>query len=284
MITFKSTSPFLALTATLLVVPNLAAELQLAPVFSSSMVLQQGMALPIWGCGDCGETVTVEFHGQRVPAIATNGKWSLKLAELPSSSSPETLTVIGARQRLQLTNVLVGDVWLCSGQSNMEMPLGASFQSEDDVAAATNTLIRLLRVQKSRAKTPQTAIGALWEVCSPETVWSFSAIAYDEKIECSGPIYRSMSADGDKIILHFDHVGAGLEARGGELKGFAICGTDQKFVWASSKIVGNTVVVSSQEVLHPVAVRYGWTDYPMVNLWSKDGLPASPFRTDDFEN
>jgi sialate O-acetylesterase len=77
-------------------------------------------------------------------------------------------------------------------------------------------------------------------------------------------------------------VGKGLEAREGALKGLAICGEDRKFVWANAEIVGNTVVVSSSQVSQPVAVRYGWADCPVVNLWNKDGLPATPFRTDDF--
>jgi sialate O-acetylesterase len=107
-------------------------------------------------------------------------------------------------------------------------------------------------------------------------------IAYKEKIAYSGPIYRSMKIAGDKVQLSFDHIGKGLEARGGELTGFAIAGADQKFVWAKAEIKGDKVVVSSPQVPQPIAVRYGWADHPVVNLWNKDGLPASPFRTDNF--
>jgi len=107
-------------------------------------------------------------------------------------------------------------------------------------------------------------------------------IAYGEKIEYSGPIYSGVAFKDGKATVQFSHVGKGLEARDGELKGFAICGEDRKFVWAKANIVGNTVVVGSPEVAKPVAVRYGWADCPVVNLWNKDGLPASPFRTDDF--
>jgi sialate O-acetylesterase len=108
-------------------------------------------------------------------------------------------------------------------------------------------------------------------------------IAYREKIEYSGPVYKSMKISGDKAVLKFTHVGKGLEARDGELKGFAVCGEDHKWVWATAAIQkDNTVTVSSPEVPKPVAVRYGWADYPVVNLWNKDGLPATPFRTDDF--
>ena len=74
-----------------------------------------------------------------------------------------------------------------------------------------------------------------------------------------------------------------LEARGGDLKGFAIAGADGKFVWANAKIVGNDKIeLSSSAVKQPTAVRFGWANYPVVNLWNKDGLPAHPFRTDSF--
>jgi sialate O-acetylesterase len=107
-------------------------------------------------------------------------------------------------------------------------------------------------------------------------------IAYREKIVASGPAYKSLKIKGDHAILSFDDVGGGLEARGGELTGFAICGADKKFVWGKAVIEDEEVVVSSPQVTAPVAVRYGWADFPVVNLFNKEGLPASPFRTDDF--
>jgi len=107
-------------------------------------------------------------------------------------------------------------------------------------------------------------------------------IAYGEKIVYSGPIYKKMQVKDGKAILSFDHVGGGLEARGGALKGFSICGSDKKFVWAVAEIEKDIIVVSSPNVPQPVAVRFGWADFPVVNLWNKGGLPASPFRTDNF--
>jgi len=100
----------------------------------------------------------------------------------------------------------------------------------------------------------------------------------------SGPIYQSMRISKDKIILAFSSTGSGLIARGdGELKQFAIAGADKKFVWARAVIDGNRVVVFSDQISHPVAVRYAWADNPVgANLYNKEGLPASPFRTDDF--
>jgi len=113
-------------------------------------------------------------------------------------------------------------------------------------------------------------------------LWAL-AKTYGRRLVYSGPIYKSMRIEGNKIILDFEHVGGGLAADGDEpLKGFAIAGTDRKFVWANAKINGNTVVVSSDKVSEPAAVRYGWANNPVCNLYNKEGLPASPFRTDDW--
>lgn len=96
----------------------------------------------------------------------------------------------------------------------------------------------------------------------------------------SGPLYRSAKRLGSQIRISFDHVGKGLMAKGVKLTGFAIAGTNQKFVWAEARIEKNTVMVSSKEVPKPVAVRYAWAANPVYNLYNRDGLPASSFRTD----
>lgn len=110
------------------------------------------------------------------------------------------------------------------------------------------------------------------------------AIAYGEKVEWSGPVYKGMKLDGGKVVLSFDHTGKGLECKGDKLEGFAVCGEDKKFVPAEAKIVGDTVEVTAKDVSKPVAVRYGWVNFakPDLNFANKDGLPAVPFRTDDF--
>ena len=108
------------------------------------------------------------------------------------------------------------------------------------------------------------------------------AIAYSQNVDYSGPMYEKQTVSGDKIILNFKHVGSGLVAVDGDLQGFAIAGEDKKFFNAVAKIEGDTVVVSSDQVPSPIAVRYGWADFSVVNLWNKNGLPACPFRTDEF--
>jgi sialate O-acetylesterase len=105
-------------------------------------------------------------------------------------------------------------------------------------------------------------------------------IAYGERIVATGPSFRSAAIQKGKLLVSFDNVGKGLEARGGPLTGFAIAGADKKFVNAGATIQGARVEVSSPQVPTPAYVRFGWADYPVVNLWNKDGLPATPFRTD----
>jgi sialate O-acetylesterase len=107
------------------------------------------------------------------------------------------------------------------------------------------------------------------------------AKTYGEDLVYSGPLYRSMEKSGKQIVLHFDHVGGGLVSRDAKsLTGFAIAGADKHFVWAEARIVGDTVVVRSSAVPDPMAVRYAWADNPICNLYNREDLPASPFRTD----
>jgi sialate O-acetylesterase len=111
------------------------------------------------------------------------------------------------------------------------------------------------------------------------------AIAYGRDVPYSGPIYDSMSVEGEKIRVRFLHVEGGLvtKSRGGDpLMWFEIAGKDRKFVFAEAKIEGQTIVVSSPKVPNPVALRYGFSSISRCNLFNKAGLPTSPFRTDDW--
>ena len=107
-------------------------------------------------------------------------------------------------------------------------------------------------------------------------------LAYGKNIEYCGPIFKSMKVDGNKVAVDFTHATSGLTQKGDTLKGFVIAGIDKKFYFADAQIKGNSVIVSSKDVPQPVAVRYGWADFPAVNLFNKEGIPASPFRTDDW--
>ena len=474
------------------------ANVTLHGLFTDNMVLQCDAPAAIWGWADDGEAVTVEFHGQKAKATAKNGQWLVKLKKLKADGKGSDLKVTSKSSDIVLRNVVVGEVWIASGQSNMEMALWGCQDAEKDIAAAANPNIRLYTVPRLRAEQPTNNVNAVWLECKPESVKPFSgvayyfardlekalnvpigiihtswggspaeawmsekalarnsgyqrdildpfseqlekyqsalaqfekqqaqakaenkpftkrrpgspwrpadlyngmiapllpytiagaiwyqgesnagrawqyrtlfpdmiknwrrdwalgnfpfllvqlapytkvldqpaesdwaelreaqllstkvlpkagmavitdvgnptnihptvkapvgarlalaarAIAYGEKIVYSGPVYKKMKVKEGKAILSFENVGTGLEARDGELKGFAIAGEDRKFVWAKAEIENNQVVVSSEEVSQPVAVRYGWANCPVVNLWNKNGLPATPFRTDDF--
>jgi len=119
------------------------------------------------------------------------------------------------------------------------------------------------------------------------------ANVYGKKVESSGPAYKAMKVDGNRAVLTFDHVGGGLTAAefrmedgtaaaGSHLVGFTVAGEDKVFRPATATIEGDTVVVTSDQVSKPAAVRYGWKNFPVCNLSNKAGLPASPFRTDDW--
>lgn len=108
-------------------------------------------------------------------------------------------------------------------------------------------------------------------------------LAYGENIEYCGPVYKSMKIVGKTVIVDFTHAENGLMQKGDTLKGFVIAGNDKKFYFAAAQIKGKTAVISSPDVSQPVAVRYGWADFPSVNLFNKEGIPASPFRTDDWD-
>lgn len=120
------------------------------------------------------------------------------------------------------------------------------------------------------------------EVGQRLALWALGT-TYKQPMEYSGPLYSSMEIVGGEARLHFTHVGSGLEAHGdSQLRGFAIAGVDHKFHWAKARIEGNIVIVSSPDVTKPAVVRYAWGDSPQCNLFNRESLPASPFRTDDW--
>jgi sialate O-acetylesterase len=110
------------------------------------------------------------------------------------------------------------------------------------------------------------------------------AIAYGDRVEFSGPVFKSLTVSGNKGVVAFHHANGGLVCKGDELHGFTVCGEDGKFRPAKAKIVGETVEVTSDEVPKLVAVRFGWVNFakPELNLFNQAGLPAVPFRTDNF--
>lgn len=154
------------------------AEITLPAVFSDHMVLQRDRSNPVWGRAEPGETVTVTIAGQSHTANANAaGEWRTELDPLPAGG-PYSLTISGMSAQQEFTDVLVGEVWICSGQSNMFWPLAWIDFSELEIASAHQPQIRLLTVPERGTQTPQFTFEGQWQVCSPQSVSQFSALGY----------------------------------------------------------------------------------------------------------
>jgi sialate O-acetylesterase len=426
------------------------------------MVLQREKPLPIWGWAEAGEEVTVKLdETQAVAKADAQGHWQVTLAAMKADGKPHHMTISG-KNKIEIDDILIGEVWIGSGQSNMEFGLAGSTTAKEAIAAADRPQIRLLHVKKVQSKEPAKDIvihsdarvaknapppppetGPAWKVCTPTSVPGFSAVlyyfgvrlqkelnvpiglinsswggspieawlpktggmynamiaplqpfairgvlwyqgesnvlkadtsAYFDKQksliegwqqgfgqefsfyevqiapwegryepgrlpilwECqvetlklphtgmavttdlvdnikdihprnkidvgnrlalwalakdykkdviySGPLYKSMKVEGSKIRLSFAHVGGGLKARDGKpLSEFEIAGADGKFVPAEATIDGASIIVASKEVTTPTQVRFGWRNIANPNLINSEGLPASPFQTNNWK-
>jgi sialate O-acetylesterase len=450
-------------------------EVTLPLLFKNNMVLQQGITLPVWGWAKPGEKVTVTLDKNVVSArTSKDGKWRVNLPKM-NYGGPYSLTVKG-KNLISISNVMIGEVWVCSGQSNMEFKVSTTKNAEAEIAAANNPDIRLFTVKKRIAQLPQEKLEeGEWSVCTPQSIPGFSAVAwffgrnlneklkvpiglihtswggtvaetwtsgetisadadfaellqklkaldmstakvapnnyptllyngminplvpyaikgviwyqgesnasraqqykrifpnmindwrtkwnqgnfpflfvqlanykkpvktpsdsewaelreaqtqtlqlestgmatiidvgmadnihptdkqtvgyrlslaalkvaYGQNLVYTGPTYKEMKIEGNKIFITFDNVGKGLKVNNlyGYVNGFTIAGENGEFKWAKASVVNeNTVVVTSESVGKPVAVRYGWADNPDdLNLYNAEDLPANPFRTD----
>ncbi len=147
------------------------------PLFCDHVVIQRDRAVPVWGWATPGSSVTVSVNGQTRSATATeDGKWRVEIGPF-SAGGPHVMKIVG-ETTVTLADVLIGDVWLCSGQSNMEMPVRRTDNAEQEIAQANHPRIRLFQVARKIAKTPQARVGGKWETCSPHSVGRFSAAAY----------------------------------------------------------------------------------------------------------
>ena len=159
------------------------AEVKLNSIFSDHMIVQKGVTVPIWGTAGEGEKVTVSFNGQTVSKITVNGKWMIKLAPMAYQLTPLTMKISG-KNVITINDILVGEIWLCSGQSNMERQLGprppqpliTDWEKERD--AANYPLIREYYVPLKFSNSKVADAQSTWQVCSPQTVTGFSAIGY----------------------------------------------------------------------------------------------------------
>lgn len=156
----------------------LLADVTPAPLFQNHAVLQRDKPLPVWGRAEPGERVSVAFQGQRIQTTAgTDGRWIVYLEPVPASAVPAELTITG-KNTITVRDILVGEVWLASGQSNMEWFLAKSADGDAEAAAAKFPLIRQFDAVNTSAMAPADTVAGDWKLCSPETAGRFSGVAY----------------------------------------------------------------------------------------------------------
>ncbi|MEO5959548.1 MAG: sialate O-acetylesterase [Opitutaceae bacterium] len=173
----------LALTALLALAAR--ADVRLASPFTDHMVLQREMPVPVWGWADAGEKISVRFAGQTIATTAgADGRWQVNLAALTASAESRDFVVTG-KNTLTLRDVLVGEVWLGSGQSNMVFTVSKSrnawagvVDEEKEIAAANYPLIRMFTGASQKSYAPQSTVGGAWQICTPENVPAWSAVGY----------------------------------------------------------------------------------------------------------
>ncbi|MBC8040090.1 MAG: sialate O-acetylesterase, partial [Opitutaceae bacterium] len=161
---------------------SLRADVVPAPLFTNNAVLQREKPIPVWGTADAGEKVSVTFGGQTVATTAdAAGKWRVDLPAQPANATPADLVIAG-KNTVTLANVVVGEVWLASGQSNMEWSINNTFDKAIDVpASAKFPLIRHIKIKKTVADSPASTAAIdrnTWEVAGPATTGNFSAVGY----------------------------------------------------------------------------------------------------------
>jgi sialate O-acetylesterase len=172
-----------AAASILFTLPTLAwADIKLPAVFGDHMVLQRDIQIPVWGWAEPGEKVTVTFGGQCARTITdSDGRWKVYLRKVEANATPQTLTLSG-KNTITLTDVVVGDVWVCSGQSNMGLYLGECDNASSEVPKANDPLLRLLKVEERTSLIPQVDLklwnGKGWWRCTPEAANEFSGVGY----------------------------------------------------------------------------------------------------------
>jgi sialate O-acetylesterase len=166
-----------ALTVSLMATCATQADVKLPAIIGDNMMLQQGHDLPFWGWAEAAEQVSVTVAGKTTMAVAgADGRWSLRCPAVSKFGPVEV--VVAGKNTIALKNAVVGDVWICSGQSNMQWRVSESTGAKDEVASAKLPLLRLFQVERQTALEPQQDFEGRWVECQPETVGEFSAVGY----------------------------------------------------------------------------------------------------------
>lgn len=258
------------------------AAIKMPALFSPHMVLQRDATVSIWGKADPGEQVLVEFAGQSNTATAgTDGKWKVRLASMPASSEPCNLVIRSARDNRQtiISNVVVGEVWLCSGQSNMQLQLGLASNGVQEAAAADDPLIRLYLVPRRCCLEPQDECAGQWTVCTPKTAPGFSAAAFFFARRLRSELNVPVG------LIQSDHGGSPAEAWGSRealaaLPDFAplLPGIDQlksvrRFADDKAMAAVETNEAEAEAMSAPGLETSRWKEMILPGTWEQAGLP-----------
>lgn len=180
---FGGVMQIVAAVSMMFVIPAFArAEVKVPAIFSDHMVLQRDIRIPVWGWADAGEEVTVTFGDQSAKTITdSDGRWKVCLEKVGANATSQTLTVSG-KNTIKFTDVLVGDVWVCSGQSNMGVYLGECDNADSEVPNANDPWLRILTVEERTSIKPEEDVklwnGKRWRLCTPEAANQFSGVGY----------------------------------------------------------------------------------------------------------
>jgi sialate O-acetylesterase len=268
------------------------AEVGVNPLFSDHAVLQAGREVPVWGTARDGEKVTVSLAGGTAAATAQSGRWLVRLPPMPAGG-PYTLTVAGEANTVTVQDVLVGEVWICSGQSNMERQLGLREGQKpitnwrEEVTSASYPLIRHFGVTQKAVLSPETGVAGQWIVCSPDTVESFTAVGFffgrglfqARKVPI-GLIHSSWggtpaeawtSLDALQKMPEFAEAAAQVERTAAELKTGAYNYPKQLEGWFAKNDPG---AVGKPAWWAPELEERAWEQQVLPGLWEAAGLPG----------
>jgi sialate O-acetylesterase len=242
-----------------------SAALTVSPIFKSNMVLQRGTTVPVFGTTDPGATVSVSFQSQNKSAVAdASGKWRVDLSSMAASTSPATMTISSGATTLNLAGVQVGEVWLCSGQSNMGKPLSYADGSATYIADAANHNIRLFRMIAGNGPATTT-----WQISTSTNADDFSAVGYwmglDLSEDLNVPIGLIQATHDGTSIDHWEHSSSGIgddyDAMVKAIQPFAVKGV----AWYQGESNGGDAAYQGKLT-------------SMINEWRADwALPNLPF-------
>ncbi|MDD4869386.1 MAG: sialate O-acetylesterase, partial [Kiritimatiellae bacterium] len=159
----------------------LFAELKMPGIFKDDMILQRDKSVPVWGWTDADAAVTVEFAGQKKTTKAgSDGKWMVRLDAMKASSEPQVMTITSSigNQKLEIKNILIGDIWICSGQSNMAMTVNGCKDAREEIGKSPNPLIRQFAVDRRPSLEPEADCKGKWDAANTNTTGGFTAVGY----------------------------------------------------------------------------------------------------------